>query len=63
MSIRGCYNRCPFEVDLGDPVWAARMMPEDYRGLSPLGSSHVNPHGRFEIILTERTDFGRRAIT
>ncbi len=48
---------------LGDPVWTARMTPEDYRGLSPLGYSHVNPYGRFEIILTERIDFGRRAIS
>nr|WP_245420013.1 transposase [Phyllobacterium salinisoli] len=36
---------------LGDPAWAARMTPEDHRGLTPLRYAHVNPYGRFEIDL------------
>ncbi len=46
---------------LGDPAWAARMTPEDHRGLSPLGYANVNPYGRFEIDLAKRIDFDQRA--
>jgi len=45
---------------LGDPGWAARMTPEDHRGLTPLSYAHVNPYGRFEIDLNRRIDFGER---
>lgn len=42
---------------LSDPKWLKRMTPEDYRGLTPLSYSHVNPYGRFEIDLNTRIDF------
>lgn len=40
---------------------AGRMTPEDYRGLTPLIYSHVNPYGRFDLDLNDRIDFGRLA--
>ena len=38
-----------------------QMTPEDYRGLTPLIYSHVNPYGRFDLDLNDRIDFGRLA--
>lgn len=35
------------------------LTPEDYRGLTPLIYSHVNPYGRFDLDLNSRIDFGR----
>ncbi len=32
------------------------MTPEDYRGLTPLIYSHVNPYGRFDLDLKSRID-------
>ncbi len=46
---------------LMEPQWAGRMTPEDYRGLTPLIYSHVNPYGRFDLDLNSRIDFGRLA--
>jgi hypothetical protein len=46
---------------LSDPAWAARMTPEDHRGLTPLGYAHINPYGRSEIDLDRRLDFQHRA--
>ena len=46
---------------LNDPGWADRLSSEDMRGLSPLLYLYINPHGRFELDLDERIDFGRRA--
>nr|AEN94401.1 transposase Tn3 family protein [Sphingobium chungbukense] len=37
------------------------MTPDDYRGLTPLIYSHVNPYGRFDLDLNSRIDFGRLA--
>lgn len=44
---------------LVEPKWAGRITPEDYRGLTPLIYSHVNPYGRFDLDLNSRIDFGR----
>lgn len=41
---------------LADPAWRSRMMPEDWRGLTPLIYHHVNPYGRIEL------DMGRRLL-
>ena len=46
---------------LGNPAWAARMTPEDHRGLTPLSYAHVNPYGRFEVDLERRIDFDMKA--
>ncbi len=43
---------------LRNPDVAARLSPEDYRGLSPLIYLHINPYGRFEVDLDKRIDFG-----
>ena len=41
--------------------WAARLSPEDYRGLTPLIYAHINPYGRFDVDLDRRIDFDRLA--
>jgi TnpA family transposase len=46
---------------LEKPDWAGRLSEHDYRGLSPLIYSHINPYGRFEIDLNKRIDFERSA--
>jgi TnpA family transposase len=46
---------------LSDPVWAARLSSEDYRGLTPLIYLHINPYGRYEVDLDKRIDFERMA--
>ena len=33
---------------------AGRMTPDDYRGLTPLIYSHVNPYGRFDLDMNAR---------
>jgi len=42
---------------LRDQDLAARLSPEDYRGLTPLIYSHINPYGRYDIDLNARIDF------
>jgi TnpA family transposase len=42
---------------LSDTDWAARLSDHDYRGLSPLIYSHINPYGRFEVDLDKRINF------
>ena len=39
---------------LGDATWMGRMAPEDFRALSPLIHSHVNPYGSFELDMEKR---------
>ncbi len=46
---------------LSEPTWANRLSERDYRGLSPLIYSHINPYGRFDVDLNNRIDFGRQA--
>jgi len=46
---------------LAKPDWAGRLSEHDYRGLTPLIYSHINPYGRFEIDLNKRTNFERVA--
>ena len=46
---------------LANPEWAAKLTPEDYRGLSPLIYSHINPYGRFDVDLDKRINFERMA--
>ena len=45
---------------LSEPQWAARLTPEDYRGLTPLIYGHVNPYGRFDLDLDRRIDFEQK---
>jgi hypothetical protein len=34
--------------------WMDRLVKEDFRALTPLIHSHVNPYGSFELDLTKR---------
>lgn len=45
---------------LTEPQWAARMSPEDYRGLSPAIYGHLNPYGRFDVDMGRRIDFAKK---
>ncbi len=54
-------NTRMMQAVLSEPKWAARMAPEDYRGLTPLIYGHVNPYGRFDLDLDSRIDFGQMA--
>ncbi len=46
---------------LSEPNWASRLSERDYRGLSPLIYSHINPYGRFDVDLNKRINFGAMA--
>jgi hypothetical protein len=39
---------------LKDDVWLKRLTKEDYRGLTPLFYSHVEPYGMFRLDMTQR---------
>ena len=54
-------NTRMLQTVLVEPNWASQMTSEDYRGLTPLIYSHVNPYGRFDLDLNSRIDFGRVA--
>jgi len=43
-----------------DPKWSSKLTAEDYRGITPLIYSHVNPYGRFELDLNNRIDFEQK---
>jgi len=39
---------------LAEPAWMARMGKTEFRALSPLIYSHINPYGRFELDMDTR---------
>jgi hypothetical protein len=39
---------------LRDETWRTRLTTADYRGLTPLIYSHVNPYGTFQLDMTQR---------
>ena len=39
---------------LSEPHWKNKLTPEDYRALTPLLSTHINPYGLFPIDFNER---------
>jgi len=53
-------NTLMLQQILNEPTWAKRMTAEDWRGLSPLIYSHVNPYGQFAVNMNERIDFDQR---
>lgn len=57
----GYVNTRVLQTVLAEPEGAGRMSPEDYRGLTPLIYSYVNPYVRFDLDLDSRIDFGRLA--
>lgn len=53
-------NTRMMQAVLAEPKWSVRLTPEDYRGLTPLIYSHVNPYGRFDPDVDRRIDFERK---
>jgi len=39
---------------LAEPKWYNRMTEADWRGLTPLFYSHINPYGRFDLDMAQR---------
>ena len=39
---------------LSEPTWLQKMEATDFRALSPLIYSHINPYGRFELDMDKR---------
>lgn len=51
-------NTLMIQEVLRDDTWRARLTPEDYRALTPLIYSHVNPYGTFHLDMTTRLPLG-----
>lgn len=47
-------NTLMIQQVLSEPTWMSRMKTEDFRALTPLISSHVNPYGTWRLDLDER---------
>jgi TnpA family transposase len=41
---------------LSETAWATRLMPEDFRALTPLMYGHISPYGTFELDMKRRLD-------
>ncbi len=58
MFIRTRVSRHPetlmLQTVLAEEEWMARMADEDFRALTPLIHSHVNPYGTFELDMRKR---------
>ena len=62
-SLKGFYKQdCPYPIhsisfgpeDIAENAWLERIQPADFRGLTPLLYSHINPYGRLDLIMHER---------
>ncbi len=47
-------NTLMLQTVLAEEEWMARMADEDFRALTPLIHSHVNPYGAFELDMKKR---------
>ena len=47
-------NTKMFQSVLSEKKWAAKMTPEDRRGITPLIYTHVTPYGKFDLDLSKR---------
>ena len=47
-------NTLMLQAILADPAWMGRMTADDFRALSPLVYTHINPYGTFELDMTAR---------
>ena len=47
-------NTLMIQQVLSEPTWMSRMKTEDFRALTPLIYSHVNPYGTWRLDLDER---------
>jgi TnpA family transposase len=45
---------------LTEPKWYDRMTEADWRGLTPLFYTHVNPYGHFDLDLTQRIPLAQK---
>lgn len=51
-------NTLMIQSVLEDPAWRKRLKAEDYRALTPLIYTHVNPYGRFDLDMGRRLPIG-----
>ena len=49
-----CQGERMVQQVLSQPGWRGRLTVADYRGLTPLFYSHVNPYGTFRLDMSER---------
>ena len=49
-------NTLMIQQVLAEPVWIERMQTDDFRALTPLIWSHINPCGTFRLDLSERLE-------
>ncbi|MGA7954423.1 MAG: Tn3 family transposase [Gloeobacterales cyanobacterium] len=54
-------NTLMIQQVLSEPIWMSPMKPEDFRALTPLIYSHVNPYGTWRLDLDERLLIERTA--
>ena len=47
-------NTLMLQAILAAPAWMERMTTDDFRALSPLVYTHINPYGTFELDMTAR---------
>jgi TnpA family transposase len=47
-------NTLMIQQVLSEPQWQARMNTDDFRALTPLIYSHINPYGIFELDMDTR---------
>lgn len=47
-------NTLMLQQILAESAWMARLTPEDFRALTPLLYSHMNPYGTFELDMAAR---------
>jgi TnpA family transposase len=47
-------NTLMLQAILVDPAWMGRMTADDFRALSPLVYTHINPYGTFELDMAAR---------
>jgi len=50
-------NTLMLQQVLTQPTWFQRMTGDDWRGLTPLFYSHVNPYGTFKLDMNQRIPF------
>jgi hypothetical protein len=48
---------------LAEPAWQQRMTAADWRGLTPLFYSHVNPYGTFDLDMEARIPLQAQSVT
>lgn len=47
-------NTLMLQAILADPTWMQRLTADDFRALSPLVYTHINPYGTFALDMAAR---------